>query len=124
MDGGGVAADVLVQAQQVVLGRLDLGRQLQGLRLALEPPAQPLQVGLAALQGVAALVGEAGHRLADGRQPLRLQRLPLGLLQFRDVVADQQEPRAARAGLRQRLGRPGHGPPAPVPGRQPKDGGL
>ena len=77
---------------QIVLGLLDAGYEVEGLRSG-QSPAEHLQAGLAALQGVAVLVGQTGHHLADGRQPLRLQGSPLGFLQVRDVILDRDEMR-------------------------------
>ena len=50
------------------------GRSGPGPRAGPPLPRQHFQAGLAAGQGVAALVGQAGHHLADGRQPFGLQR--------------------------------------------------
>ena len=64
---------------EVVLRLLDAGDQVEGFGPVLDLQGEHLQAGLAALQGVAALVGQAGHHLADGRQPLGLQRPLLGV---------------------------------------------
>ena len=48
--------------------------------LLLEPPRQAFQAGPRSLQGIAALVGEAGDDLTDAGQSFRLQGLLLGLL--------------------------------------------
>ena len=91
LDRGGVAADVLVEVVEVVLGLLDAGRSGRAPRAGPRTvQGEHLQAGLAALQGVAALVGQAGDHLADGRQPLGLQGPLLGLLQVGDVLADRR----------------------------------
>src|SRR5262249_10455240 len=60
-DGGGIFADTIEEAVKVVLGPLDALDQLQGLRLIVEAEAQDRQARLAALEGVAALVSQAGN---------------------------------------------------------------
>ena len=94
-DRGRVAADVLVEVVEVVLGLLEPGDEVERLGAVLDLQGEHLQAGLAALQGVAALVGQPGDHLADGGQPLGLQRPLLGLLQVGDVLADDQDRRAA-----------------------------
>ena len=76
LERGGVAADLFVELLEVVLGLLDAVDQVQGLGPVLHFPGEHLQARLAAGQGVAALVGQAGHHLADGRQPFGLQQFP------------------------------------------------
>ena len=49
---------------------------------------QHFKTGLAALQGVAAFVRQAGHHLADRSQAFRLQRLVLRFVEFGHVVAN------------------------------------
>ena len=79
----------------MVLGLLNAADQLQGLGPVLDLQGQHLQAGLAARQGVAALVGQAGHHLADRRQALGLQGALLSLAQRGDVLADRQDCRLA-----------------------------
>jgi hypothetical protein len=104
---GGVVADLLVQLLEVVLGLLDATHQIERLGPVLHFQLEHLQAGLTAGQRVAALVGQAGHHLADGRQPLRLQAPLLGLPAIRDVLADLQHGRPALI-VRQPLGAPDH----------------
>ena len=94
LDRGRVAADVLVEVVQVVLRLLDAGRSGRAPRGGRGRQGEHLQAGLAALQGVAALVGQPGDHLADGGQPLGLQRPLLRLLEERDVLADAEDRRA------------------------------
>ena len=68
---------------EVVLGLLDAFEEVDHVRPVAESPAEHLQAGLDPLEGVAALVRQAGRHLADGRQPLRLQGLPLSRLSTR-----------------------------------------
>ena len=81
LDRGGVAADVLVEVVEVVLGLLEPVDQVERLGPVADGQGEHLQAGLAALQGVAALVGQPGDHLADGGQPLGLQGPLLGLLE-------------------------------------------
>ena len=56
----------------MVLGLLKPGDQVERLGPVLDLQGEHLQARLAALQRVAALVGQPGDHLADGRQPLGL----------------------------------------------------
>ena len=91
LDRGGVAADVLVEGMEVVLGLLDAADQVERLGPVADGQGEHLQAGLAALQRVAALVRQPGDHLADGGQPLGLQGPLLGLLEERDVLADLED---------------------------------
>ena len=105
LEGARVAAHLLVEMLQVVLGLLDAGDEVQRLRPVLHLPGEHLQARLAAGQGVAALVGQAGHHLADGRQPFVLQGLflesgDLGLRRFRSAkLASRLRIRSGLIGL-------------------------
>ena len=109
-----IGPDVLEEAVQVVLRRLEPGDEVERLRPVLDLQGEHLQADLAAMQRVAALVAQAGDHLADGRQPLGLQRPLLRLLQGRDVVADRQH-----AGLAAEARRGPGWPIRPGAGRRP-----
>ena len=83
LDRGRVAADILVEVMEVVLRLLKPGDQVEGFGPVPDGQGEHLQAGLAALQGVAALVRQAGDHLADGGQSLGLKRPLLGLLEIR-----------------------------------------
>ncbi len=72
-DRRSILPDLFVKQLQMLLGSHRSGDEIERLGPVLDLENQHLQAGLAPLQGVAALVGQAGHRLADGRQPLGLQ---------------------------------------------------
>ncbi len=79
----------------MILRFLNAIDQLQRLGAILHFPFEHLQARLTAGQRVAALVGEAGHHLPDGRQPLGLQQLLLGALEILlgpPVFGDAAEP--------------------------------
>ena len=90
-DRGRIAPDILVEGEEVVLRLLEPSDEVEGFGPILDLQREHLQAHLAAIQGVAALVGQAGDHLADGRQPFGLQRPLLGRPQFRDVVADRED---------------------------------
>ncbi len=73
VDRRGVAADVLVEVVQVVLRLLEPVDQVERLGPVADGQGEHLEAGLAALQGVAALVRQPGDHLADRGQPLGLQ---------------------------------------------------
>ena len=77
----------------MVLGLLEPADQVERLGPVADGQGEHLEAGLAALQGVAALVGQPGDHLADGGQPLGLQGPLLGLLEERDVLADLEDRR-------------------------------
>ena len=81
LDRGRVAADVFVELLEVVLCLLEPTDQVERLGAVANLQGEHLEARLAALQGVAALVGQPGDHLADGGQPLRLERPLLRLLE-------------------------------------------
>ena len=91
LERGGIVANLIVELFQMILGRLNADDQVERFRSIFAFECQHFQAGLAACEGVAALVGQAGHHLSDGGQPFGLQGLLLGLFQGRDVLADGQD---------------------------------
>ena len=90
MNGGSVAAHLLVQTVQVVLCLLRTLDQVLGFRQMLDLHGQHFQARLAALQGISAFVGQSGDHLADGCQAGRLHELlfhALALSQFLACVS-------------------------------------
>ena len=92
LDRGRVTADVLVEVMEVVLRILNAVDQVEGFGPVSHLPGQHLQASLAALARALRLSwARPGDHLADGRQPLRLERLLLGLLQLGDVLPEGQD---------------------------------
>ena len=71
LDRGRVAADVLVEVMEVVLGLLEPVDQVERLGPVADGQGEHLEAGLAALQGVAALVGQPGDHLRRWRPAAR-----------------------------------------------------
>ena len=85
LERGGIFPYALIQVEQIILRFLKLVDKLDGRRPVFHFTAQHLQAGLAALQSIAAFVGQPGAYLPDRREALGLQGAGLRVLQCRHV---------------------------------------
>ncbi len=75
----------------MVLSFLDPIDEVESLGAVADDQGEHFQASLAASEGVAALVRQTGHHLADRGQPFGLHGALLGLLEERDVLADLED---------------------------------
>ena len=74
LDGGRVAAHILIEMVEVILCVLEPADQVECFRAITDSQGEHLETRLAALQGVAAFMGQPGDHLTDGGQTFRLKR--------------------------------------------------
>ncbi len=91
LDGCGVTSDVFEEVVKVVLSGLYAIDQIEGFGPVGDLEREHFEAGLAALECVAAFVSETGDHLADGSEAFGVKRAFLGVLESRDVLADDHE---------------------------------
>ena len=84
-DGSRVLLDLFIIALQVTEGAANACDQIQLFWLAFKIELQQVQTTTCPLQGIAALVSQAGYHLSDRGQSLGLDEASFGILEFSDV---------------------------------------
>ena len=82
----GPLAHLLKQPMKVFLGFLNASHERQGFGTVFDLEREHFQAGFAALEGVAALVDQAGHCFADGSEALGLAGPFLGTFASGDIA--------------------------------------
>ncbi len=92
-----------VELKQLILRSTDIVDLLHEFRLTGNSLGHDVQGRLHALQGVAALMGEPGHRRTDGGQPFRLRERFFGAPPFGHVLLDSDPMRDPSVGSTHRI---------------------